>query len=69
MIESSQSEDVGMADDLAELTAQLERLVEQAQRESDPVKVQAITREIWRVLEQRERLKGESAPSRSPELP
>jgi len=59
-----------MADELAELTAQLNKLVEQAQRESDPIKQQAITREIWRVLEERERLKGNLDSSiRSPERP
>lgn len=67
MIELSQSQDVAWLMNL-ELTAQLKRLVEQTQRESDPVNVQAITRETWRVLEQRERLKGESAPLRSAEI-
>lgn len=45
-----------MADNLAESTAKLERLVAQIMKESDPSKYDELGSEIWRVLEERERL-------------
>ena len=48
---------MAMDDPLAESTARLERLVEQAIGEGDPKKASQITEEIYRVLAERERIR------------
>jgi len=46
-----------MLDPLADTTARLERLVEQAMKETDPDKSDELCAEIWRVLREREEVK------------
>jgi hypothetical protein len=43
-----------MLDPLADTTARLERLVEQAMKEADPDKSDELCAEIWRVLRERD---------------
>jgi len=45
-----------MFDDVANSTAQLERLVKLIMSESDPVKFDELGAEIWRVLDERAKL-------------
>lgn len=45
-----------MFDDIANSTAQLERLVKVIMSEPDPVKFDELRTEIWQVLDERERL-------------
>ena len=45
-----------MSADLANSTANLERLLDQIMKETDPVKYDELGPEIWRVLIERERL-------------
>ena len=47
-----------MPDPLADSTAVLERLLDQIMKETDPVKYDELGAEIWRILSERERLKG-----------
>lgn len=47
-----------MPDAFAESTAQLEELLRQAMKETDPAKSDDLAAEIWRVLEERDRLKS-----------
>jgi hypothetical protein len=41
---------------LADLTARLEQLLTQIKKETDPMKYDELGSEIWRVLDERERL-------------
>jgi hypothetical protein len=43
-----------MSDPLADTTARLERLLEQAMKETDPDKTDELCAEIWRVLGERD---------------
>ena len=52
-----------MSDRLAESTARLERLLQQIKKETDPAKYDELAAEIWRVLDERERLTA-SAPNK-----
>ena len=45
-----------MSDDLADSTARLEQLLVQIMKETNQVKYDQLGSEIWRVLEERERL-------------
>jgi len=45
-----------MSDDLADSTARLEQLLVQIMKETNQVKYDELGSEIWRVLEERERL-------------
>lgn len=47
-----------MQDPLADSTALLERLIHQIAKETDPEKYDDLAAEIWRVLEERERLRS-----------
>jgi IS4 transposase len=58
-----------MADAFAESTARLESLLRQAIKETDPSKCNDLTAEIWRVLEERDRLKSALAIQKSPDEP
>ena len=51
-----------MSDNLADSTAQLERLVAQIMKETDPVKYDEIGSEIWRAFSERERLMKQKSP-------
>ena len=54
-----------MGRDLAELAKLLEQLCEQAARETDLDKQDKLTQEIYRVLEEKQKLKGDpSVPTR-----
>jgi len=44
-------------DPLADTTARLERLVEQAMKETDPDKSDELCAEIWRVLRERDEVR------------
>jgi hypothetical protein len=46
-----------MLDPFADTTARLERLVEQAMKETDPDKTDELCAEIWRVLRERDELR------------
>ena len=46
-----------MSDSLADTTAYLERLVEQAMKETDPDKGDELCAEIWRVLSERDEIR------------
>jgi len=46
-----------MSDPLADTTARLERLVEQAMKETDPDKNDELCAEIWRVLRERDEVR------------
>ncbi len=46
-----------MLDPLADTTARLERLVEQAMKETDPDKNAELCAEIWRVLSERDEVR------------
>jgi hypothetical protein len=46
-----------MLDPLADTTERLERLVEQATKETDPGKSDELCAEIWRVLHEREEVR------------
>ncbi|MGB8060554.1 MAG: hypothetical protein WCF26_01500 [Candidatus Sulfotelmatobacter sp.] len=46
-----------MFDALADTTARLERLVEQAMKETDPEKTDELCAEIWRVLGERDEVR------------
>jgi hypothetical protein len=50
-----------MFDPLADTTARLERLVEQAMKETDPDKSDELCAEIWRVLRERDEVKKGAA--------
>jgi hypothetical protein len=45
-----------MSDRLAELSTRLEQLLRQIMKETDPAKYDELGAEIWRVLNERERL-------------
>ena len=45
-----------MSDRLAELSTRLEQLLRQIMKEADPAKYDELGAEIWRVLNERERL-------------
>jgi len=45
-----------MSDRLAELTQRLEQLLRQIMKETDPAKYDELGAEIWRVLQEKERL-------------
>lgn len=47
-----------MRDALADSTVRLERLLEQIMKEKDPEKSDELAAEIWRVLQDRDRLKS-----------
>ena len=51
-----------MSDDLAGSTTQLEQLVAQIMKETDPLKYDGLCSEIWRVLSERERLIKQTSP-------
>jgi hypothetical protein len=46
-----------MSDPLADTTARLQRLQEVMMQERDPAKIDELSKEIWRVLEEREAIK------------
>jgi hypothetical protein len=46
-----------MLDPLADTTARLERLVQQAMQETDPDKTDELCAEIWRVLRERDEVR------------
>jgi hypothetical protein len=46
-----------MPDGLAESTAQLEKLLAEIMKEKDPDKCDQLAAEIWRVLNERDRIK------------
>jgi hypothetical protein len=46
-----------MSDPLADTTARLERLLEQAMKETDPDKSDELCAEIWRVLLERDEIR------------
>ena len=46
-----------MSDPLGDSTARLERLVEQAMKETDPDKSDEVCAEIWRVLHERDEIR------------
>ena len=50
-----------MPGNLTESTARLEQLIAQIMKEADPVKYDELGSEIWRVLEERERLLKQTA--------
>jgi hypothetical protein len=54
-----------MPDAFADSTARLESLVREAMKETDPSKCNDLAAEIWRVLEERDRLKRASATQKS----
>ncbi len=56
-----------MGRDLAELTKLLEQLCAQAARETDRDKQNKLTEEIWRVLDEKQKL--EDGPASIPEMP
>jgi hypothetical protein len=58
-----------MPDAFAESTARLESLLRQAMKETDPSKCNDLAAEIWRVLEERDRLKSALAIQKSPDEP
>ena len=58
-----------MPDAFAESTARLESLLRQAMKETDPSKSNDLAAEIWRVLEERDRLKRALAIQKSPDEP
>ena len=53
----------------AESTARLESLLRQVMTETDPAKCDELAAEIWRVLEERDRLKSVLANQKSPDEP
>jgi hypothetical protein len=46
---------------LADLTSRLQKLLDQARKETDPVKYDELCAEIWRVLEEKDRILGETS--------
>ena len=56
---SGTREDRSVAENLAVLTARLEQLVTQIMNETDPVKYDLLGSEIWRVLGELERHRGQ----------
>lgn len=56
-----------MRRDLTELTRLLQQLCDQAAHETDPHKQDELTQEIYRVLEEKQKLR--SSPSSIPEMP
>ncbi len=53
-----------MPDPLADSTERLERLLEQATKEREPEKCDALCTEIWQILRERERLKSQPRPAK-----
>ena len=47
-----------MPENLADSTIRLQRLVRQIVKETDPVKYSELGSEIWRVLDERARIRG-----------
>jgi hypothetical protein len=54
---------VNMSDPLADTTARLELLLKQAMKETDPDKSDELCAEIWRVLDERDKIRKGSRDS------
>lgn len=52
-----------MPDRLSELTQRLEQLLREIMKETDPARYDALGAEIWRVLQEKERLEQSSTGS------
>lgn len=53
-----------MSDPLENSTARLQQLVDQIMKERDPCKYDELCAEIWRVLDERERIAGQPSPNK-----